>query len=81
MAIVGIGRNGLAKRRDGLAMLIELLLDVAKHEPGRRKAGSQLHRLRQQIDRAFKVAAQLQVAREIVTPVRHQIAGRHEQTR
>lgn len=81
MAIVGIGRDGPAKRRDGIAMQIEPLLELAKRKPGGGKAGSQLHGLHHDPGSAFKIAAQLQIASKVVAPVRHQIAGGHEQTR
>ena len=69
-----IGCDRLAVRFDRRAVLIQLLLHLAEREPGRGKPGGEFRRLRHQIRGCCEIAAQLQVAREIVAPVGDQIA-------
>ena len=78
MPVVGIGSQRLAKRRNGRIAFAEPFADFAEREPGRGKAGREFGRLQQEIGGGDEIALQLQVAREIETPVGHQIAGGQE---
>ena len=79
MPVVGVCRLRLAKGRDGFVAVAELLANVSQREPCRGKAGCEVGGLQQQVGGGGEIAFQLQIAREIETPVGHQIAGRHEQ--
>jgi hypothetical protein len=62
-----------------LLALAELLANITEREPCRGKARRKVGGLQQQIGGGNEIAFQLQIAREIETPIGHQIAGRHEQ--
>jgi len=79
VVIVGIGGAGLAERRDRGLALAALLADVAKCEPGGGEFRRQLHRLLEQVGGGGEIALQLQVAREFIAAVGHEIAGGQEQ--
>jgi len=64
-------------RRAGL--IAQTIADGAKREPGGGKAGSQFHRLRQNIGGAGKIAFRGAIKRPLVTPVGDEIAGRNKQ--
>ena len=81
MAVAGIGRARLPKRRDRRVVLAELLADFAEREPGRGEIRRELDRLLQQIGGGGQIALQLQVAREFEPAVGDQIAGGQKQAR
>ena len=79
---MAIRRVRVARFPEGLDRRIavaELLPDLAKREPGRGEIRRQFDGLLQQVGRGRQIAAQLQVAREIVAAVGNQIAGGQEQ--
>src|SRR5262249_60920220 len=81
VATAGTAPPRLTEGIHGRREVAELSPDLAEREPGRGKVRRQLHRLLQQVGRRREVAAQLQVAREIVAAVGNQIAGGQEKKR
>ena len=79
--ILGVGGVRVAKRRHGRLALAELPADLAEGKPGRGKFRRQLDCLKKQIGGGGQIALQLQIAREFVAAVGHQIAGGLKQSR
>ena len=74
-----IGGAGFMERGHRGFALAELLADFAEREPGRGEFRRELNGLLQQVGRSRQIAAQLQVAREIIAAVGNEIAGGQEQ--
>ena len=81
VTISGSARAGFLERRDRLVVLLELLADFAKGEPGRGEIRCKLDRLLQQVGSGGQIALQLQVARELEAAVGEQVAGGEKQAR
>ena len=77
--ILRVGVAGALERRDRAVAVAKPVADGAEREPGGGEARRQLHRLRQNIRRAGKVAPRGMIERPFVAAVGDEIAGGNEQ--
>ena len=78
--IVRVGRIGAGKRRNRPVAVAQRLARLAEREPRRRKAGREFRRLRVEVGRRRQIAVGRIAARQLVAPVRDQVAGGDEQS-